>query len=280
MSLSESQIGALCLLLEDDRPSVAAALDRQISGFSDADRERLLERLRGEERRCPVLPPALEDFHHRRLERAFADWTVSPPGEGDLERGFFLLASFGYPLENIERRTAELDGMAEALGERLEGAEGDGEIVQETVSYLHGELGFGGDRESYYDPQNSYLNRVLDRRRGIPISLSAIYLLLGQRLGLPFRGVGMPGHFIVKYEAPGGPVFLDPFDGGKRLTVAECAAIVRGLGYHFDLRFLQETPARRIVERMLNNLIGIYQREKAEDRVRPLTRYREIVQRG
>ncbi|OGL58687.1 MAG: hypothetical protein A3J27_04410 [Candidatus Tectomicrobia bacterium RIFCSPLOWO2_12_FULL_69_37] len=280
MPLTEAQIEAFCLLLEDERPSITAALDRQVGGFSEEDRERLLVRLRGEKRGPVVVPPALGEHHQRMLERAFSDWAVSPPGELDLERGAFLLASYAYPLEDMGRYGAELDRMAGTLRLRLGGAASPGEIVEGMAEYLHGELRFDGDRENYYDSQNSYLNRVLDRRRGIPITLSAVYLLMGQRLGLPFRGVGMPGHFIVKYEAPGGPIFLDPFEGGHRLSVQDCEGIVRGLGYHFDLRFLQETPPRRIVERMLNNLIGIFQRDGGEDKIKRLMRYREIVQRG
>ena len=280
MPLTDAQLGALCLLLEDERPSITAVLDRQLAGFSEEDRDRLLLRLRGEGRGPAVLPPALEDHHHRALERAFADWAVAAPEEGDLERGVFLLASYGYPLEDMGRWEAELDRMAAGLRLRLGKGAAPAEIVERTAEYLHGELRFDGDRDNYYDPKNSYMNRVLDRRRGIPISLASVYLMLGRRLDLPFRGVGMPGHFIVKYEAPEGPIFLDPFEGGRRLSVQDCDAIVRGLGYHFDLRFLQETPPRRIVERMLNNLIGICQREGSEDRIKRLMRYREIVQRG
>jgi regulator of sirC expression with transglutaminase-like and TPR domain len=280
MPLSDAQLEAFCLLLREERPSITAALDRQVAGFSEEDRDRLLVQLRGERGGRVVIPPALEEHHHRVIERAFSDWAVSPPGEMDLERGAFLLASHAHPLEDMGRWEAELDKMAETLRVRLGEAASPGEVVEGTAEYLHGELRFDGDRENYYDPQNSYLNRVLDRRRGIPISLSVLYLLLGRRLGLPFRGVGMPGHFIVKYETPGGPIFLDPFDGGRRLSVRDCDAIVRGLGYHFDLRFLQETPPRRIVERMLNNVIGIFQREGGEEKIKRLMRYREIVQRG
>ncbi|MEK6709704.1 MAG: transglutaminase-like domain-containing protein [Nitrospinota bacterium] len=280
MPLTDAQLKAICQLLEDGQPAVAAALDRQVAGFTDADRDRLLARLRREGPARAVLPPSLEDHHHEALERAFSEWAVSTPGEGDLERGSFLLAMYGFPLEDMRRRGAGLDRMAAALRDRLEGADSPAEVVERTAEYLHGELRFDGERENYYDPQNSYLNRVIERRRGIPITLSVLYLLMGQRLGLPFRGVGMPGHFIVKYEAPEGPIFLDPFDRGRRLGVEDCASIVRGLGYHFDPHFLQETPPRRIVERMVNNLIGIFQREGEERQMRRLMRYREIVQRG
>lgn len=280
MGLSESQIDALCALLEDDRTSVAELLDSQIASMSDSDQGRLFDRLQ-EASPCRLsLPRTLEDFHHQRLERAFSEWAVPQSGEPQLEEGVFLLASFGYPLEDMSRCIGELDQIAEGLKERVEGLERGEEIIRQTANFLHDDLGFDGNREDYYNPENSYFNRVIDRRAGIPITMSALYILLGRRVGLPFRGVGMPGHFIVKYEDPDAPIYFDPFEGGKIVTISQCEEIVRELGYHFDIRFLKEAPDARIVERMINNLIGIYHREGDEEHSRQLIRYREIVQRN
>ncbi len=280
VNLSETQLDAICTLLEDDREATFQALDRQIASMADEDLERILERLTRTEGRRVSAPPALVDFHHSRLERSFSEWAVSAPDGPQLEEGVFLLASFGYPLEDLGRCVAELDQMTKELGYRLEGVSAPYEIVRHTAYYLHEELGFKGGRTEYYDPDNCYLNRVLDRREGMPISLAAVYMLIGRRMDLPFRGVGMPGHFILKYEVPGTPIYLDPFDGGKVVSADECTDIVRGMGYHFDPRFLNETPDLRIVERMLNNLIGIYHRDGDEERSSRLVRYREISQRG
>lgn len=131
------------------------------------------------------------------------------------------------------------------------------------AEFLFQSVGLRGNTADYYDPRNSYLNEVLDRRLGIPISLSAIYLEIGQQLGLPVAGVGLPGHFIVAVDAPAGPFYLDPFNGGVRLTAADCARRVRSAsGYSgaFDPRWLIFTPAREIVVRMLNNPRHFYVR--------------------
>ena len=226
-----------------------------------------------------VLPPSLMEFHYKQIEIAFSDWSLSSVEDVDLEDACFLLASFGHPLENMEMKKDELLGMENHLRRRLEGISKADAVVDEVVEYLHGELRFDGERGNYYDAQNSFMNRVLERRRGIPISLSALYLILAWRLGLPFHGVGMPGHFIVKFQGDEEPIFLDPFDRGKRLSVGDCAGILRGLGYHFDMRFLQATPPRRIVERMINNLLGIYKRDGQDEKVTCLLRCRELVQR-
>jgi regulator of sirC expression with transglutaminase-like and TPR domain len=129
------------------------------------------------------------------------------------------------------------------------------------AEFLFQSLGLRGNRADYYDPRNSYLNEVLGRRLGIPISLSAVYLEVGRQLGLPVAGVGLPGHFIVAVDAPAGPLYLDPFNGGVRLTLEDCAQRVRSAsGYSgaFDPRWLNFTPPREIVARMLNNLRGFY----------------------
>ena len=279
MSLSDSQLEAVCHLLNDGSPRVMSALDRQVSEFSTEEQKRLLHMLKNREASDLMLPSSLMAFHYRQIEIAFSDWSLSSVEDVDLEDACFLLASFGNPLENMGTKKNDLLKMENHLRGRLVGINEAHTIVTEVVEYLHGELRFDGERDNYYDAQNSFMDRVLERRRGIPISLSALYLILGARLGLPFYGVGMPGHFIVKYQGDTEPIFLDPFDRGKRLSVGDCAAILRGLGYHFDMRFLQETPPRRIVERMINNLLGIYKRDGEDEKATCLLRCRELVQR-
>ena len=96
------------------------------------------------------------------------------------------------------------------------------EILTTINNYLFDELGFSGDEENYYDPQNSYLNRVVDRRKGNPINLSLLYLLLARRLKLPVAGIGLPGHFICRYQSTSDEIYIDAFHDGKFLTKADC----------------------------------------------------------
>src|SRR5205085_5717192 len=120
-------------------------------------------------------------------------------------------------------------------------------------------------------------NKVLERRTGIPISLSAVYLLLGKRLKLPVFGVGMPGHFLVKYEADRYRVFVDSFNGGALLAQKDCARFLDQAGYGFDERYLQKTPSRSILIRMLKNLIAIYNKSQDITKAGRLTRFIEIL---
>jgi regulator of sirC expression with transglutaminase-like and TPR domain len=192
---------------------------------------------------------------------AFAELMGRDDEEIDLDRAAFLFAAVEYPDLDVEAGIRELDHLADLLQPRLAGLDRPEQVVHVVATFLHGELGFAGNPEAYYDPRNSYLNEVLERRLGIPISLSALYLEVGRRLGLPFEGVGMPGHFLVRYRHPVSPMLVDPFTGGAIVSEAECQARLQGLyGPGVELRpsMLAPVGTRSIVFRMLNNLKGVY----------------------
>ncbi len=127
--------------------------------------------------------------------------------------------------------------------------------------YLFDELKFSGNAANYYHPHNSFLNKVLDLRRGIPISLSVIYLEIGWALGLPVSGIGLPGHFIVGYDVPENPLFIDVFNGGKLLTVEDCLELCQlplSDLIPFKRDYLKPVSKKAILYRMLLNLKQIY----------------------
>lgn len=117
--------------------------------------------------------------------------------------------------------------------------------------------GFTGDTERYYHPRNSYLDEVLERRLGIPITLSVVTVEVGRRLGVPVTPIGMPGHFLVRIEG----ALIDPFEGGRKLTVAECEERFRsiyGEATPFDVALLEPATPHEIIARMLANLRQIH----------------------
>lgn len=183
----------------------------------------------------------------------------------DLEHAAFLLARVGYADLQIEPWQQELDRLAKSIASRIAPLSPwrDGrEIIEAINSVLFEKEGFTGNVEEYYDPDNSYLHRVLERRTGIPVSLSVIYLLLARRLQLPVRGVNMPVHFICQYHTPQESFYFDPFNKGRIITAAECAKMLQGSGHAFEDSFLAPVPARTILARMMRNLVWIYyQRE-------------------
>jgi regulator of sirC expression with transglutaminase-like and TPR domain len=181
--------------------------------------------------------------------------------EIELGRAALLLASLEYPGLDLDHYLGLFDGLARQVALALTGLDDPSLIVGALAAVLHGEQGFTGNIDDYYDPRNSYLNDVLERRAGIPISLSAIYLEVGQRLGLPLEGVGMPGHFLVRYRDPAASVLFDPFAGGVIVSEAQCAARVAQL-YGSSVRLtpsmLAPVGTRPILYRMLTNLKQIY----------------------
>ncbi len=124
-------------------------------------------------------------------------------------------------------------------------------------------MGFRGNQQDYYDARNSYFNDVLDRRTGIPITLSAVAMAVGRRAGLDIVGVGLPGHFVAKAIADGEEVLFDPFHSGRRLTPEKCQRLVEqvtGMPFEINDEALQAVSLGSMVLRMLNNLKGVYLR--------------------
>jgi regulator of sirC expression with transglutaminase-like and TPR domain len=159
--------------------------------------------------------------------------------------------------------------MLDMWTERVSPSCENGSPVERAVclsGFLFQEIGLRGNEEDYYDPRNSYLNAVLDRRTGLPIALSALYIEMARRIDLPAVGVGLPGHFIVAVEGPEESCLIDPFHGGMLLTRDDAAALVRnvtGYGGPLDPAWLKPVGSREILARMLLNLRGAYIRREA-----------------
>jgi regulator of sirC expression with transglutaminase-like and TPR domain len=197
--------------------------------------------------------------------RRFAALVQQAPDDFRLAAGALLIAQEEYAELDVMSYLQRLDAMADAVRRSL-GLELDPRrIVASINAYLFDELGFQGNQEHYYDPRNSFLNDVLDRKTGIPITLSVIYLDIGRQVGLPIVGVGLPGHFVVQYAAQTEPFWIDPFHRGAILTHADCLARVRqiyGQEAVWDDAYLQLVNDHAILQRMLYNLKAIYLQQR------------------
>lgn len=197
-------------------------------------------------------------YHDDSPRRRFAEMAARPDGAIDLVEAALLISAEENPGLDPRPTRELLERWSDELRPRLAG--GDLERLQALCRFLFQEKGLCGDREAYYDPRNSFLDQVLVRRRGIPITLALVLLEVGRRVGVPLVGVGFPGHFLVRHGFHP-QILLDPFDGGKLLVPEDCAGIlarVCGDSIPFSARLLQPVDARQIVQRMLNNLCGIY----------------------
>lgn len=202
-----------------------------------------------------------------RLE--FEAMVGQPDGEIDLAAATLLVAREEYPSLDVARYLRRLDRMAAEVRDRI-GAERHPLTVAAGLSrYLFAELGFTGAEEEYFDPRASYLNDVLDRLKGIPLSLSVIYMEVARRAGFEVLGVGLPGHFIVKHPHPGGEVFVDPYNGGVVLSPEDCAAKVEqiyGGAVVFQPFMLGAVTKRQILSRAVHNLKTIYAAAKRHEK--------------
>lgn len=199
------------------------------------------------------------DYAHWRAR--FESLIEQPEEQIDLAEAALLIATDEYPGLVLEKYLARLDAMALHVRPHLPRDRHPRRTVEVLNRYLFKELGFVGNRENYYDPRNSYLNDVLDRHIGLPLTLAVVYLALGARLDLPLCGVGLPGHFVVKWQDPRAPIVIDPFNAGEILDRHAIEQRVRD-SFHaqasFQPEWLAAVGAKYILTRLLNNLKAIF----------------------
>lgn len=279
-ALTAGQIKALIVLLGDEDQQTAQVARENLLREGEAARPHLEEareapdpRVRGRVR------AVLEELRLERLRQRLARYAAAPDDQLDLEEGALLLAEYEYPELDHASVRSQLDGLADQARHQMAGAETP--IAQATVlsQHLFHRLGFRGDIGQYYHPDNSFLNRVIERRIGIPITLSLLFILVGRRLGLNVQGVAMPGHFIVQLSAADGPRYLDPFNQGQLLTRSDCVAFLLNNGFGFQDSYLNPASVRRILIRMLTNLVQLYTQREELSRVAHVSGFLELLRR-
>ena len=186
------------------------------------------------------------DAVDRAIER-FTETVEAPGSDLRLDVAAFCVAACAHPRLDVDAACGRLDALAGAC---------PSPTFDGLRRFLFETEGFAGNVDDYGDPENSYLDTVINRRRGIPITLSVLMMEVGRRIGVPVHGVGMPGHFLTM-DAERDGVWCDPFHGGMRYDVEGCRALfktVHGSGTGFSRALLQPTPPDRILVRMLTNL--------------------------
>jgi len=197
--------------------------------------------------------------------REFASEVARPDADIDLARAALVIARGEYATLDVDAYLGRLAAIAENALAVRQHADPLGRLHC-LREYLFEEQGFAGNADDYFDPRNSYLNDVLDRRLGIPITLSLVLIEVGKRVGLQMEGIGLPGHFVTGARVGGEHVLLDAFNGGTILTGEACGNLVaRAVGQPVELTAEQFVPVtkRQFLARMLNNLKGAYWRREA-----------------
>jgi regulator of sirC expression with transglutaminase-like and TPR domain len=182
-----------------------------------------------------------------------------PEEQISLAQAALWIASCEYPQLDHGRYLRQLDQMASAVEPHARDATNPLTVISAINRYLFDEEGFCGNTQNYYDPRNSFLNEVLERKTGIPIMLSTVYLEVAGRLRFPLVGVGLPGHYLVKHALF--DILIDPFSQGRILTVADCEKRMKevlGESVPFHESYLEAVSKSHTVSRMLNNLRNVY----------------------
>ena len=180
----------------------------------------------------------------------------------DLEHGAMAVAMHRYPDLNMEDYRSRLDTMADLLRWRTREMEKGIDRIREINYYFFQQQSWRGvSQQHYQNPDNSCLNRVIDRRRGIPVTMTVVWLLIAKRLNLSLHGISFPVHFLARYKDKDEDFLIDPFNGGSVVTEEQCKAFLESIGVQFHEAFLEPVDGRHIVARMLRNMAEIY-REK------------------
>jgi len=273
-ALSEGQRTALITLLSDEDTTVYHLVREKILSYGLTATAWMQPHVLSSD---PLLrrraQEIIDHLARQSADNRFLAFCLSRGEDLDVEQGAWLLAQTRYPDINVAAYQALFDSYAGDLRERINFGAKTEQILADINQYLFSELGFHGNEQNYYDPENSYLNRAVDRRTGNPISLCMVYYFLCRRLYLPVAGIGMPGHFLCRFQSPSEELYIDAFNRGKLLSKTDCVKYLVQTNYGFQEGLLSPATPRRILLRMCSNLHQIYQYLKLPDETARLQRY-------
>ena len=266
-ALSKGQRAALISLLVDEDPSIYQIVRGKILSYGNSACDWLRPELLSSD---PVMRRrALEIVHHlarQNSDERFLAFCLNNGEELDLELATGLLAQTQYPDANVQAYQALYDAWAAELRERIDFAAPPEQVLGVINKYLFEDLGFCGNERYNDNAENCYLNRVIDRRTGNPISLCAIYLFVARRLQLPVAGIGLPGHFICRFQSSTKEIYIDVFSEGAFWTKADCIKHLIKTNHGLQEGYLSPVSSRRMLLRMCANIHQICsQLEMAEE---------------
>lgn len=260
--LSDEKRKALLCLLADEDPGIYLPVCEKIISLGPHVCDWLKYFVLDEN---PIVRRRVRDVisHFKRLkaDTEFSAFCLNHGEDFELEEACWLLARTVDPEINTEAYRAVLDDYAHDLMHKIDFGSEPESIMAAINRYLFQTQRYQGNEDNYYSADNSYLNRVIDQRQGNPISLCMIYQLVGRRLGLPVTGIGLPGHFLCRFQTPRQDYYIDAFNKGRLLTKTDCMKYLKQAGYEFHETFLMPASSRRILLRMCSNLHQIYQRD-------------------
>ena len=280
---ADSEFLSLVSLLDDPDSRIAVAVEERLRTKGTAIFKPLLEFIShsNDELATTRAWAIAKDFNETILLSEFSNLKtkLQQKKRGTLEEGVFLVARYGYPSIDVEFYKAELDALAGMLFDRVKGIHAPIDVLAATNEFFFKTRGFKGNHENFHDPDNSYINQVLDKRVGIPISLSVMYILVAaNRLGMPFTGVSTPGHFLIRYDGlPGEPLFIDAYNNGIILREKDIKKFLYTSGLPYYESFIRPASPRMILLRMIRNLIVLFQDKKDKESYRSFKKFQNAL---
>jgi regulator of sirC expression with transglutaminase-like and TPR domain len=279
-SLTPSKRDALITLLADDDVAIYQAVRSRLLDYGPAICDWLRPFTLSADPKLRRRATELLTFHARNAaHQRFLDFCQKMGESGDLEMGAGLLARTRFPEVNQSGYSAILDDWADTLRTTLSGLTESGEILGEMNRHLFDRLAFSGNEQYGLDPDCVYFSKILDRRTGGPIGLCLVYLLLARRLQLPVTGIGLPSHFICRYQSSTREIYVDCFRRGAFLSKGDCVKYLLQARHEAVDGGLSPVSNRRMLLRMCVNLLHTYRRLEMDEEAARLQTYVQTLGR-
>ncbi|MCA8958431.1 MAG: transglutaminase family protein [Planctomycetes bacterium] len=260
---ASSVLAAISLLTDPDSAVVAACRAQLLRWGSEVRPHLMCAMDDGEPRLRHQARMMLRALDLQEWARSVERFAKSVPSQGamsweQLEAGAVLLSGLGRPdVVDAAELARTLDGFAAELRPRLAN-KSPVTCARLLAGYLSTQLGYGGSRSSFYEVGNVHFDRVVQVRRGVPVALTLLYLLVGRRAGLQVSGVAIPDHFLVRVHGLR-PVLIDPYHEGRQVTKADCVRYLRIAGYGLHTKsYLEDVPDRQLLDCLLRDLLRVY----------------------
>lgn len=270
---NKSEIESLIYLLEDPDPEVQNGVKDRFKELGE-HAVPLLDQYKAESIQDSQRQNINEIIHNITYGSLLEDFSAlvesGIQGRRSLEEALFVLARFGNPTLRISDHKSKLDDLARQIGSDIAYTPSLDEKMRILLNFVFRELRFRGDSKNYHDPENAFLDRVIDRRKGLPIMLSVVVMGLARRLNLPFYGANMPIHFMLVYQTHNQNILIDPFDGGTIVTYDQCYYFLKKNGIEPRAEHLERAEPPEILARCIRNLMHSYAKNHQESKVNDL----------
>lgn len=269
----KTEIESLLYLMDDPDPVVQTGVQERFRQLGE-DAVPLLDQFRISSSDTEEKDTINEIIHSLTIGTLHEDFSLlldeGLDSSRQLEKAVLLLSRFGNPTLRTEEYKRKMDAFARQVYSDIAYEPNEVKKMRILTRFIFNDLGFRGDDKDYHNPDNAYIDRVIDRRKGLPISLSLFVLFLARRLDLPFYGVNMPIHFMLMYRSDVEEILIDPFDNGKVVTYDQCHHFLKKNGIDPRPSHFQRASEYEILARTIRNLMHSYVKAEKESRVQDL----------